>query len=90
MMSAVLIHFQIIPRKLYLTVALFKRVLSYPFLKSKIILGYPKILIVVVVFFFYLGFLSRTLKNDRTAGEGGGHFFKSSLPLSPASQTLRH
>ena len=24
------------------------------------------------------------------SGEGGGHFFNSSLPLPPASQTLRH
>ena len=28
--------------------------------------------------------------NHRTAEEGGGHFIKSSLPLPPASQTLRH
>ena len=41
-------------------------------------------------FFFYLGFLSRTFTNHRTAGEGGGHFLNSSLPLSSASQTLRH
>ena len=41
-------------------------------------------------FFFYLSFLSRTFTNHRTAGEGGGHFFNSSLPLPPASQTLRH
>ena len=41
-------------------------------------------------FFFYLGFLSRTFTNHRTAGEGGGHFFNSSLPLPPASQTIRH
>ena len=41
-------------------------------------------------FFFYLGFLSRTFANHSTAGEGGGHFFFSSLPLPPASQTLRH
>ena len=41
------------------------------------------------VFFFYLGFLSRPFTNHRTAGEGGGHFFNSSLPLPPASQTLR-
>ena len=43
-----------------------------------------------VFFFFYLGFLSWTFTNHRTAGEGGGHFFNSSLPLPPASQTLRH
>ena len=35
-------------------------------------------------FFFYLGFLSWLFTNDRTAGEGRGHFFNSSLPLSPA------
>ena len=29
--------------------------------------------------FFYMGFLSQTFTNSRTAGEGGGHFFKSSL-----------
>ena len=42
------------------------------------------------IFFFYLGFLSRTFTNHRTAGEGGGHFSNSSLPLPPASQALRH
>ena len=36
-------------------------------------------------FFFYLGFLSRPFTNYRTAGEGGGHFFNSSLPIPPAS-----
>ena len=39
-------------------------------------------------FFFYMGFLSRTFTNHRNAGEWGGHFFISSLPLPPASQTL--
>ena len=41
-------------------------------------------------FFFYLDFLSRTFTIHRTAGEGGGYLFNSSLPLPPASQTLRH
>ena len=41
-------------------------------------------------FFFCLGFLSRTFTIHRTAGEGRGHYFKSSLPLPPASQALRH
>ena len=41
-------------------------------------------------FFFYLGFLSQPFTNHRTAGKGGGHFFNSSIPLPPASQTLRH
>ena len=43
-----------------------------------------------IIFFFYLGFLSRTFTIHRTAGEGGGYLFNSSLPLSPASQTLRY
>ena len=43
-----------------------------------------------VVFFFYLGFLSRALTIRGTAGEGGGYLFNSSLPLPPASQALRH
>ena len=47
--------------------------------------GFVSVNIYVNVFFFYLGFLSRTFSNHRTAGEGGGHFFNSSLPLSPAS-----
>ena len=41
-------------------------------------------------FFFYLGFLSQPFTNHRTTREGGEHFFNFSLPLSPASQTLRH
>ena len=48
------------------------------------------ILHIFFFFFFYLGFLSRPFTNHRTAGERGGHFFNSSLPLLPASQTLRH
>ena len=36
-------------------------------------------------FFFYLGFLSRLFTNYRTAREWRGHFFNSSIPLSPAS-----
>ena len=31
--------------------------------------------------FFYLGFLSQPFTNHRTAGEGGGQFFNSSLPM---------
>ena len=42
------------------------------------------------VFFFYLGFLSCTFTIHRTAGEGGGSLFNSSVPLPPVSQTLRH
>ena len=51
---------------------------------------YKKLVHIFFFFFFYLGFLSRTFTNHRTAGEGGGHFFNSSLPLPPASQTIRH
>ena len=40
--------------------------------------------------FFLLGFLSRTFTIHRTAEEGGGCQFNSSLPLPPASQTHRH
>ena len=43
-----------------------------------------------IYFFFYLGFLSRTFTIHRTAGIGGGYFFNSSVPLPPASQTLRY
>ena len=41
-------------------------------------------------FFFYRGFLSRPSTNHRTAGEGGRHFFSSSLTFPPTSQALRH
>ena len=41
-------------------------------------------------FFFCLGFLSRAFMIHKTAGEGGGCLFNSSLPLPPASQILRH
>ena len=41
-------------------------------------------------FFVYLGFLSQTFTIHRTAREGGGYLFNSSLPLPPASQTHRH
>ena len=41
-------------------------------------------------FFFYLGFLSQSFMNCRTAGEGGGYLSNSSLPPPPASQPLRH
>ena len=44
----------------------------------------------VCLFVFYLGFLSQPFTKHRTAGEGGRHFFNSSLQLPSASQTLRH
>ena len=42
------------------------------------------------LFLFYLDFLSRTITIHGTAGEGGGYFSNSSLPLSTTSQTLSH
>ena len=41
----------------------------------------------VCVFFFFLGFLSRTFTIHRTAGKGEGYLFNSSLLLPPASRT---
>ena len=35
--------------------------------------------------FFYVDFLSRKFKIQRTAEEGGDYLFKTSLPLPPAS-----
>ena len=43
-----------------------------------------------LVIFFYVGFLSPIFPIHRTAGEGGGYLFNFSLPLPPASETLRH
>ena len=46
--------------------------------------------------FSYLGFVSRTFTNHRTASEGGrvggwgGILLTTYLPLPPTSQTLRH
>ena len=61
------------------------------FVKHIIVVVVVVFVVVVVVVVFYLGFLSRTtLMVHRTAGEGGGYSFKSSLPLPPTSQTLRH
>ena len=45
------------------------------------------LLLLLIYIFFYLGLLSETISNYKTAREGGGHFFNSSLPLPPASQT---
>ena len=41
---------------------------------------------------FFLSEFSFTNIDDsqRTAGKGGGYLLNSSLPLPPASQTLRH
>ena len=38
----------------------------------------------------FSAFLLQTLANHRTAGKEGRHFSNSSLPFSPASQTLSH
>ena len=39
-------------------------------------------------FFFYLGFLSRTFKIHRTAGEGGGHSLTSLSHFQPLHRHL--
>ena len=44
--------------------------------------------LLLIYFFFYLGFLLRTFTNHRTAGEGGGHFFNSSLHFHPLHRHL--
>ena len=41
----------------------------------------------VCVFFFFLGFLSRTFTFHRIAGKGEGYLFNSSVLLQPASRT---
>ena len=41
----------------------------------------------IYIYFLYLGFLSQIFTNHRTAGEGGGHFFNSSLQLPPAAHS---
>ena len=41
-------------------------------------------------FVFYFGSPSRAFKIHRTVRKGGGCLFNSSLPLPPASQTIRH
>ena len=54
-----------------------------------ILLSFPAISTVVVeMFVFNFGFLSRTFTIYSTSGEGEGYFFNSSIPLPPASQTL--
>ena len=50
------------------------------------------ICIVVSVFFLFFlsGFSFTTIYESQNCREGGRHFFNSSLPFPPASQTLRH
>ena len=50
---------------------------------------FPRLIPDTLNFLFYLGFVSRTLTNHRTAREGGGYFINSFLQLPPALQTLR-
>ena len=44
----------------------------------------------IFFFSFYVGFLSRTFKNHRTAGERRGYFINFSLPLPYFHQLHRH
>ena len=41
------------------------------------------------MFFFYLGFFTN-IYNLQTALEEGRYLFNTSLPIPPASQTLKH
>ena len=41
-------------------------------------------------FFFFLGFSFTNIQESQDCRGRGGHFFNSSLPLPPASQTLRY
>ena len=54
MISVIFIHFQLILRESALTVGIFLNVLSHPFFKFKLALGYPKILIVVKLIIIYI------------------------------------
>ena len=49
-----------------------------------------QLFLLLLLLFFYLGFLSQTFTIHRTAEDGRGYFFKPTLPLPPAQQTLRH
>ena len=44
----------------------------------------------IYICIFYLGFISELFTIHMTAGEERGYFFHSSLPIVPASQTIRH
>ena len=83
-----------------LTLSLFFSLMS---LKSNGVGGcvyyyYSFIIIIIIMFFYNFFFLSIWVSFtnihkalDRRGRDGGrGHFFNSSLPLQPASQTLRH
>ena len=43
---------------------------------------------ILISLIFYLCSFSQPFTDQRTAGEEGGHFFNSSVPLPAASQTL--
>ena len=48
------------------------------------------LLLLFFLLFFYLAFLSQIFTIHRTAGEVGGCFLISFLPLPPTLQTLSH
>ena len=51
---------------------------------------YIYIYIIHIYIFFQWALFSLSFTNHWVAGEGGGHFFSSSVPLLPASQALTH
>ena len=56
---------------------------SFNYLKNIFITNF-----MLPIFFFYLGFLSRTFTNHRTAGEGGGHFLSPHYHFHPLHRHL--
>ena len=56
---------------IWVLAGLFQRRLEYSFIIGS---SHRKVSFFFFFFFFYLGFLSRTFTNHRTAGEGGGHY----------------
>ena len=68
--------------QLFENVCLFdKSVKSLRKYNSKHLSTVARVLLLMSQFFFYLGFLSRTFTIHKTAGEGGGYLFNSSVPL---------
>ena len=72
--------FPIVSHFIYLLIKGFAKVVRY-IKKDKF-----RIFFVQNIFFFF----SRTLWIHRTAGEGGGYIFNSTLPFPPALQILRN
>ena len=88
----VMLHVEICDRKMFMYKRFWKKNLMFTLTRKSIHRHEESCSLwsLFIYFFFYLGFLSRTITVHRTAGEGGGYSFNSSLPLPPALKTLRH